>query len=82
MIRLLPDCLEFKTSTGESVPCSSVEVTVELLGEAAGHLDGDLVENAAQSVLHYFKTELGKTTVRSLIFDRAREGVAPPGVEM
>jgi len=75
MIRLLPDCLEFKTSTGESVPCSAVEVTVELLGEAAGHLDVDLVKNAAQSVLHYFKAELGKTTVSVAEFSIALEKV-------
>jgi hypothetical protein len=63
MILLQPDCLVFKTSHGENIPCSAQQVTVELIGESASVLDDEVIHNAAQAVLHYFKLELGKTLV-------------------
>ena len=63
MILLRPDCLVFKTSNGENVPCSAEEVTLELLGEAVEKLDQELVQNAAQAVLHYFRHELQRNLV-------------------
>lgn len=33
MIRLRPDCLVFKMSSGESIPCSAEKVTIELIGK-------------------------------------------------
>jgi hypothetical protein len=63
MILLRPDCLVFKTSSGENVPCSAQEVTLELLGEAVNQLDEQMVQNAAHAVLHYFRTELERTVV-------------------
>jgi hypothetical protein len=75
MILLRRDCLEFKTSSGETLPCSAQQMTVELMGEAAGMVDEDLVKNAAQAVLHYFKHELGRTSVTTAEFSQALEQV-------
>ena len=95
MIRLRQDCLVFKTPGGESIPCSVQHVTVELLGEAVHRLDEEVIRNAAEAVLHYFKTELGQSTVSlgdfSAALDRvlralgviappAQAGTAPPRV--
>ncbi|HZO85992.1 MAG TPA: hypothetical protein VFC26_12310 [Verrucomicrobiae bacterium] len=63
MILLRPDCLVFKTSSGENVPCSAQQVTLELLGDAVNQLDEAMVQNAAHAVLHYFRTELDRTVV-------------------
>src|SRR5688572_25749205 len=63
MIRPQPDCLTVKGPGGDSIPCSAELVTVNLLGEAADLLDPELVQNAAQAVLHYFKVEQGKSFV-------------------
>ena len=63
MILLRPDCLVFKTSNGENIPCSAQEVTLELLGDAVSQIDQLTVQNAAQAVLHYFRHELERTVV-------------------
>lgn len=63
MIQLHPGALMFKVSSGEVIPCSAEQVTIEFIGEACESLDPDIVRNAAQAVLHYFKVEQGKTQV-------------------
>jgi hypothetical protein len=63
MIQLHPDALFFKTSSGEIIPCSAEQVTVEFIGDAKGLLDPQLVQHAAHAVLHYFKIEQGKNQV-------------------
>ena len=73
MILLRPDCLVFETSAGELIPCSATQVSVELIGEAAGLLDQETIENAATGVLHYFKKELGRTSVSMAEFSQALE---------
>ena len=75
MIQLHPDCLVFKTSTGESLPCSAEVVTVELMGEAVSQLNPLLVQEAASAVVYYFKDELGQTTVSITEFAEALERV-------
>jgi hypothetical protein len=75
MILLRPDCLGFKTTTGEAIPCTAQQMTVELLGEAAHLVDEEVVKNAAEAVLHYFKSELGRTTVTTAEFSQALEHV-------
>jgi hypothetical protein len=62
-------------STGEAIPCSAQQMTVELLGEAAHLVDEEVVKNAAEAVLHYFKSELGRTTVTTAEFSQALEHV-------
>lgn len=73
MILLRPDCLVFETSNGESIPCGVEEVTIELMGEAVNSLDKEVIQNAATGVLHYFKQELGRTSVTLREFSLALE---------
>lgn len=75
MILLRPDCLVFKTSDGESIPCSAHDVTVELIGDSAEWLDTDLIAHAAEAVLHYFRAEKGKESVSVAEFSEALERV-------
>lgn len=63
MIWLHSDCLLVQTSEGETIPCSAEAVLIDLVGEAAASLDAELVQNAAQGVLQYFKEELHRDTV-------------------
>lgn len=73
MIQLHRDYLLFETSQGEIIPCSAELVAVELIGEAADSLDRELVQQAANAVLHYFKVDLGWSTVSVGEFSRALE---------
>jgi hypothetical protein len=71
MISLRPDCLMIQMSSGDTIPCSAEVATVELLGDAAHHCEPEIVRNAAQAVLHYFKTQLGRETVSIKEFSQA-----------
>jgi len=73
MIQLHPDCLVFRTSEGELIPCSAETVTIELIGEASSILDPDTVREAAAAVVHYFKHELKRETVSVSEFSDALE---------
>jgi len=75
MIQLRSDCLIFKTSDGESVPCTADWVTFELLGESAELIDPEIVHNASAAVLHYFKEELNRQHVSVGEFAQALEKV-------
>ena len=63
MILLRHDCLVFKNKDGTGAPASAHEFAVEIIGEAVGMLDEEVVKNAAHAVLHYFKDELQRTSV-------------------
>lgn len=73
MIQLHPDCLIFRTSQGELIPCSAESVTIELIGDASSFLDPDTVREAAAAVVHYFKHDLGQQTVSVAEFSDALE---------
>jgi hypothetical protein len=73
MNRLKKDCLVFQTNGGHQVPCSAEWVTLELLGEAAPHVDPELIRHAAAAVLHYFKVELHREFVAVAEFAAALE---------
>lgn len=79
MILLRPDCLVFKTSSGESFPCPVSEVVIELIGDSARLVDEATIQNASAAVLHYFRAELGKTVVSigefSLALEHALRGL-------
>jgi hypothetical protein len=60
----------FDMAAAEVIPCSAELIDVNLLGDAAGLLDPDVVQNAARAVLHYFKIEHGKTFVSVQEFSR------------
>ncbi|MGA3180630.1 MAG: hypothetical protein ABSF38_09835 [Verrucomicrobiota bacterium] len=63
MTRLKSDCLLFQTTCGEQIPCSAEWVTLELIGEAAGLAEPEVIRQAAAAVLHYFKSELHRNYV-------------------
>lgn len=71
MILLRSDCLVFKMSTGETVPCSVETLTEELLGETGEQLDPELIHQAAHAVVHYFKAELQRSSVSVNEFSEA-----------
>jgi hypothetical protein len=73
MIQLHPDYLFVETPPGKIIPCSAELVAVELIGEAAAHLDPEVVQQAAAAVLHYFRKDLGWTTVSVGEFSNALE---------
>src|SRR4051812_39138629 len=73
MILLRHDCLVFKTLDGESIPCSTEQVTLEIIGDAIALLDEQTIKQASAAVLHYFKAELGKNSVTIAEFSSALE---------
>jgi len=75
MIQLKTDCLIFQTNDGEQVPCSAEWVTLELMGEGAHLVDPEVVKNASEAVLHYFKHELQRQFVSVAEFAAALEKV-------
>jgi hypothetical protein len=75
MILLRHDCLVFKTTAGEQIPCSAHEVTIELVGDSANWLDEEMILHAAEAVLHYFKVEKDQQTVSVGEFSEALERV-------
>ena len=79
MIHLRHDCLVFSTADGQSIPCSVQQVAVEFMGDSIGLVDEEVIQQAAEAVLHYFKTDLGRTTVTvaefSLALERALRGL-------
>jgi len=75
MMQLNPDYLIFKTTNGEKIPCSVELVAIELMGDAISIVDSELIHNASTAVLHYFKNELGQTSVSVGEFSLALERV-------
>jgi hypothetical protein len=75
MIALMSDCLLFRLASGESVPFSAEMISVELVGDAKGKFDPELLRHATASVFHYFKSELGRETVTVGEFAGALEKV-------
>lgn len=71
MIHLRPDCLVFELTTGEQVPCSAEEMALELVVGPGQWVDPEVLRNAAAAVLHYFKAELGRTSVSVAEFSTA-----------
>jgi hypothetical protein len=75
MIQLRSDCLFLKTPEGETFPCSAEIASVEVVGETTWQMDPELVQHAAQAVLHYFRHELGRDTVSVGEFSEALQKV-------
>jgi hypothetical protein len=75
MIALSYDCLLFQMSNGESIPFSAETVSVELMGEAADKFDPEFVKNAAASVFHHFKYDLGRELISVAEFAGALEKI-------
>lgn len=70
-----PNYLFFQSPAGETLPCSSEGVTVELIGQAAQTMDPEVVQHAAQAVLHYYKHDLGRDSISVGEFAEAMEKV-------
>jgi hypothetical protein len=75
MIQLHDDYLYFRTTSGETIPCSAELVAIELVGESISQLDPELLRHAAAAVLHYFKDDLGRESVTVPEFSKALERV-------
>lgn len=75
MILLRPDCLVFETKQGLRSPRSAFDVTVELVGDQVEMLGDTFLRQAAEAVLHFFKDELGRTSVSVKEFSLALEKV-------
>lgn len=75
MITLAADCLVFQMASGESIPYSAEMISVELMGDTAELFDAEFVRHASHAVFHYFKKELGRTSVTVGEFSLALEKV-------
>jgi hypothetical protein len=73
MIALASDCLVFQLTSGEHIPLSAEMISVELMEEAEGKFDPELVKHAAASVFHHFKHDLGRATITVAEFAVALE---------
>lgn len=63
MIQLREDCLLVEQPGGGYLPLSADQLTLEFVGGAAHLVDDEVMRNVAAGVLHYFREELGRTTV-------------------
>jgi len=75
MIALRPDCLVFRTPSGEGMPLSAEMISPEMLGVTAQEFDPEFIRHAAKAVFYYFKHELGWQTVTVGEFTGALEKV-------
>jgi hypothetical protein len=75
MIALSTECLLFKLTNGESIPCSAEMISIEIVGNSDNLLDPEMLRHAAASVFHYFKVELERETVTVGEFAGALEKV-------
>jgi hypothetical protein len=75
MIALQPDCLVFRTPSGEGLPLSAEMLSAEMLGDSAQAFDPEFIRHAAKAVFFYFKYELGWQTVTVGEFAGALEKV-------
>ncbi len=75
MIPLRSDSLVFKLAGEASIPCGDQVVAFELVGEGASLVSEHVFQEAAAAVLHYFRHELGRTSVSAGEFSAALEVV-------
>jgi hypothetical protein len=75
MIALSSNCLLFRLSNGESVPCSAEMICIEIVGNHESIIDPEMLRHAAASVFHYFKNDLDRETVTVGEFAGALEKV-------
>ncbi len=70
MIDFDADALWYRTPEGELAACSWEALAGEWVGPGGEALDAEVVSHAAQAVLHYLKTELGRSRVSVSEFGR------------
>lgn len=61
MIDLCRDCLLLVQDNGEAVPCSAEDLTFEIVGSSS--ISHEILRHCAAGILHYFKTDLGRTRI-------------------
>lgn len=71
MIRLRSDCLVFKTSSDQAIPCAVEDVAVQLVGNNLAPGDLEVLRNAAIAVLYFFKNEMGRESITVAEFTEA-----------
>ena len=71
MIELRRDCLYVQQTSGETIPCSAEQISVELAGPWVGLVDPETIRQAAAAVLHHFKHDLGRDFVTLGEFGKA-----------
>ena len=75
MILLSGHCLLFQTDSGESIPYTAENISVEVLGDTAGLFDPEFIKHAAAAVFHYYREELGRDSVTVAEFSLSLEKV-------
>ncbi|MCS1411873.1 MAG: hypothetical protein M2R45_05075 [Verrucomicrobia subdivision 3 bacterium] len=75
MIRLHPNYLIIKMSSGEQFPCPAEIITVKIIGEAVSWMSEEVVKNIAMAVLHFFREEQGRDVVSVAEFSEVLEDV-------
>lgn len=73
MISLAKDCLLCELTTGETIPLSSEMISVELIQDAPGKFEPEILRHAAAAVFHYFRNDLGRDTITAAEFAEALE---------
>lgn len=75
MIQLRCDCLVFETEAGELLPMSAADLASKLLAELPASLDRELVDNALEAVVYFFRQEQRRDSVTVAEFTQALETV-------
>ncbi|MEI7728600.1 MAG: hypothetical protein WCO56_03480 [Verrucomicrobiota bacterium] len=75
MIQLRCDCLVFETEAGELLPMSAADLAGKLLAEFPGRVDRELVDNALEAVVYFFRQEQGRDSITVAEFTRVFETV-------
>jgi hypothetical protein len=73
MIALASECLLFKLSSGETVPFTCANITIEIDSDTAAAFDADFIRHAADAVFHFFKYELKREEISVAEFAEALE---------
>jgi hypothetical protein len=64
MIQLARETLLFEMASGDMIPCSAESIAVELLGVEVPAVDPEVLKAAVGAVLHYYRHDLRRETVR------------------
>lgn len=69
MIDLCRDCLLLIQENGEAVPCSAEDLTFEIVGSSK--ISHEVLRHCAAGILHYFKSDLGRSRITVSEFSEA-----------
>ena len=63
MIQLQSNCLVFRMSSGELLPCAAEEIAEELLGDAINLIEPQTIQEVLKAVVYYFREERNFSSV-------------------